>query len=513
MKILIFIVAYNAEKTIESVLRRIPESMTQYDTEVLIIDDASKDNTWDRARRFKESEKFPFKLTLLVNPVNQGYGGNQKLGFLYAMKNGFDLVAMVHGDGQYAPEALPMLVKPIVEGDADAVFGSRMMTAFGALKGGMPLYKYVGNRILTAFQNIVLQSSLSEFHTGYRLYSTKALARVPFQFNTNDFHFDTEIIIQMLLAKLKIKELSIPTFYGDEVCHVNGMKYALDVAIVTTIARLQSFSLMYRRNFDINGAFSEKPVYEPKLTYDSSHTRALTLIPKGSKVLDMGCSGVHLCDALRAKGCNVTGIGSNLASAHKYNQFINHELGNSDLPVTLDAYDYVLLLDEIEQQRSPERFMTVLNKACTSTRKVQLIVTAGNVAFFITRLMLLWGQFNYGKRGILDLTHTRLFTFPSLTTLLESNGFQVVRSEGIPAPFPLAIKSENLSSKLLNLNSFLIKLRKRLFSFQMLIVARPWPSIDYVLKETTEFTDGRTRNLDLKKQTDLPVLAGKHAHN
>jgi glycosyltransferase involved in cell wall biosynthesis len=492
MKILIFIVAYNAEKTIESVLKRIPESMSQYDTEVLIIDDASRDKTWERAQEFKKTAQFPFKLNVLVNPVNQGYGGNQKIGFLYAIQNGFDIVALVHGDGQYAPEALPLLVKPIADGEADAVFGSRMMTALGALKGGMPLYKYVGNRILTAFQNVILQSRLSEFHTGYRIYSTKALAGVPFQFNTNDFHFDTEIIIQLLLAKLRIKELPIPTYYGDEVCHVNGMKYALDVAIVTTIARLQSFSLLYRRNFDIHGALADRCAYEPKLDYDSSHTRALAHIAPGSKVLDVGCGAAQISSSLKSKNCHVTGIGAARQHAHCYDEFIEHDLSGESLPVQMEQFDYVLMLDVIEHQRSPERLIGTLARASTSTTKTRFIITTGNVAFFITRLMLLFGQFNYGKRGILDLTHTRLFTFNSLRALIEGNGFETLTSEGIPAPFPLAVKNAKLAGDLIRLNASLIKLRKGFFSYQIMLVARPWPSLEFILKQTTAFSASRS---------------------
>src|SRR5262249_7816313 len=149
-----------------------------------------------------------------------------KIGFHYAIRQGFDIVALVHGDGQYAPERLPDLLGPLVSGDADAVFGSRMMSGSNALKGGMPLYKYVGNKILTSIQNRLLHSNLSEFHSGYRLYSVAALRRIPFDRNTNDFHFDTEIIIQFFRAGLRIQELPIPTYYGDEICHVNGMRYA-----------------------------------------------------------------------------------------------------------------------------------------------------------------------------------------------------------------------------------------------------------------------------------------------
>ena len=156
-RVLIFVVAYNAERTIQSVIQRIPESLSQYHTEILIIDDSSKDHTFQQAR---EMESCPFPLTVLFNPVNQGYGGNQKIGFHYAIRKGFDIVALVHGDGQYAPECLPDLLQPLLAGEADAVFGSRMIAPGDALRGGMPLYKYVGNKILTKIQNRLLRSSL-----------------------------------------------------------------------------------------------------------------------------------------------------------------------------------------------------------------------------------------------------------------------------------------------------------------------------------------------------------------
>jgi glycosyltransferase involved in cell wall biosynthesis len=216
-RLLIFIVAYNAESTIEKVLRRIPSSLHSDEVEVLIIDDSSKDDTFLEGLRYQQRNS-EFKITVLRTPENQGYGGNQKLGYRYAIDNNFDFVALIHGDGQYAPEKLPALLAPLVQGQADAVFGSRMIDKRAARRGGMPFYKWIGNQILTAFQNRMLCTNLSEFHSGYRLYSTAALAQIPFEKNTNDFHFDTEIIIQLVLKKLRIVELPIPTFYGDEIC-------------------------------------------------------------------------------------------------------------------------------------------------------------------------------------------------------------------------------------------------------------------------------------------------------
>src|SRR3981081_383215 len=210
-RLLIFIVAYNAETTIEKVLRRIPASLHSENVEILIIDDFSKDGTFVNGLRYQQRDS-AFKITVLRTPENQGYGGNQKLGYRYAIDNGFDIVALVHGDGQYAPEKLPMLLAPLTRDEADAVFGSRMIDKRAARQGGMPAYKWIGNQVLTAFQNRMLGTKLSEFHTGYRLYSTAALAQLPFEKNTNDFHFDTEIIIQFVLGKLRIVELPIPTY-------------------------------------------------------------------------------------------------------------------------------------------------------------------------------------------------------------------------------------------------------------------------------------------------------------
>src|SRR5438874_1191576 len=174
-RVLVFIVAYNAERTIDSVVRRIPAGLTDsYEVEVLIIDDASGDETFERGHRASRAADAPFPIHVLFNPVNQGYGGNQKLGYHYAMENGYDFVALLHGDGQYAPECLPMLLEPLRNGEAAAVFGSRMLTPKGARQGGMPLYKFVGNKVLTWIENKLLRANLSEFHSGYRIYSIRA---------------------------------------------------------------------------------------------------------------------------------------------------------------------------------------------------------------------------------------------------------------------------------------------------------------------------------------------------
>ena len=253
----------------------------------------------------------PFRITALYNPVNQGYGGNQKLGYCYAIANGYDFVALVHGDGQYAPECLPELLEPLRSGKAAAVFGSRMLTRGGALRGGMPLYKFAGNKVLTWIENKLLGSRLSEFHSGYRLYSTAALRRIPFERNSNDFHFDTEIIIQLLLARLPIVELPIPTHYGDEVCHVNGIAYGFNVIRAALKARMQRFGLLFDPVFDCAPPDERQSPREADPAHPSTLSLSLDRVRAKSSVLLVGCAGNRLASALvQQKQCRVDGIDS-----------------------------------------------------------------------------------------------------------------------------------------------------------------------------------------------------------
>ena len=238
MKIGVLIVAYNAEDTLARVLDRIPQDFARQIDSILVCDDASTDNTHQVGLEYKSSSNLP--LTIVRHEINLGYGGNQKTGYQWALEKNLDAVILLHGDGQYAPEYLPQMVEPIISGRADVVFGSRMITQGGARKGGMPLYKYVGNKILTYLQNSLAKVSLSEWHSGYRAYSVSALRKVNFLKNSDYFDFDSQIILQMIRARQRITEIEIPTFYGDEISRVNGIKYGLKILIHTLKFRLSS---------------------------------------------------------------------------------------------------------------------------------------------------------------------------------------------------------------------------------------------------------------------------------
>jgi glycosyltransferase involved in cell wall biosynthesis len=487
-KVLILIVAYNAEKHIASVLNRIPDALwsnPEYQAEVVIIDDCSQDNTSRVAREYLNGSAKPIRL--LRNAINQGYGGNQKVGYTYAIEHGYDVVVMVHGDGQYPPEFLPEMIAPIIAGEADGVFGSRMINKKDALRGGMPLYKFVGNIVLTRLQNLMLGSRLAEFHSGYRAYSVEALKKIPFQHNSNVFHFDTDIIIQFVDNRLRLKEIPIPTYYGDEICHVNGMRYALDVMLSTVLSRIQKFGIFYAPRFD----YENKLFYADKSHFASSHSFALGQAGSNQRVLDIGGGEGYVSSQLRARGCRVVGCDWRVDDQMRarYDAVFAVDLNAPDFSTFAgEHFDVIMFLDVVEHLLSPEHFMQLLH-AWSAADNPRIIITTPNIAFFVQRIMLLSGQFNYGKRGTLDLTHTRLFTFTSLRRLLDSTGFNIIEVKGIPAPFPLAVGDNWLGHALLKLNLLLIRLSKSLFSYQIAVVARPVPTLEILVQHAIAHGD------------------------
>jgi len=203
-KIVVVMPAYNAAKTLEQTYRDIPKGVVD---EVLLVDDASADATVAEARRLD--------LKVFVHPANRGYGGNQKTCYTRALKLGADIIVMLHPDYQYDPKRIEDIVAPIKAGRADLVLGSRLADG-KALEGGMPFYKYVSNRFLTAAENLVLGQRLSEMHTGYRAYSRRLLETIPFLANSEDFVFDTEVIVQTAAFGFKIAEIGVPAKYMPE---------------------------------------------------------------------------------------------------------------------------------------------------------------------------------------------------------------------------------------------------------------------------------------------------------
>jgi 2-polyprenyl-3-methyl-5-hydroxy-6-metoxy-1,4-benzoquinol methylase len=370
-----------------------------------------------------------------------------------------------------------------------------MLTPGAARRGGMPLYKFCGNRILTWIENRLLRTRLSEFHSGYRAYAVAALEKIPFDLNANAFHFDTDIIIQFVVAALRIVEVPIPTYYGDEICRVNGLAYAWNVVAAALKARLPDLGIFYDRKYDCAQPAAGNAQYQLKIGYDSPHTLTLARVPRSARVLDLGCAEGYMGEVLRREnGCHVTGVDVFPPRPGALDEFVLGDLNSGPPDLDYRNFDCLLLLDVVEHMTSPERFVDDLRRRLALSPHARVLVSTGNVGYLIVRAMLLLGQFNYGKRGILDLTHTRLFTFGSLRRLFEQSGFRLIEQLGVPGPFPLALGPGAFARSLVRLNSLLIRLSKGLFSYQIYCVFEPGPSLEFLLERATEESRRRTTN-------------------
>lgn len=229
-RIVVVMPAYNAAKTIEKTYEDIPKDWAD---EVIVVDDASSDNT------AKIAEKLG--LEVFIHPANLGYGGNQKTCYWEALKKKPDIIVMIHPDYQYDPKLLPDLVKPIIQERFDIMLGSRVRSRKEILAGGMPWWKYLGNRFLTLVENIVLGLNLSEYHTGFRAYSQKVLKTIPFGRFSNDFVFDQQILISAVVCGFKIGEIPVPVRYFPEASSINlfgSIRYGVQTLIHLTQSRM-----------------------------------------------------------------------------------------------------------------------------------------------------------------------------------------------------------------------------------------------------------------------------------
>jgi glycosyltransferase involved in cell wall biosynthesis len=234
-KIVVVMPAYNAEKTLEQTFKEIPFNIVD---EVILVDDHSRDNTSEVAKQVGIHK-------VIRHDDNKGYGGNQKTCYKAALESGADVVVMLHPDYQYTPLLIEAMVYPIARGLFDVMLGSRILGK-GALKGGMPMYKYIANRFLTFFQNVMMGQKLAEYHTGYRAFSKKVLETLPLENNSDDFVFDNQMLGQITYAGMDIGEVTCPTKYFEEASSINfsrSTKYGFGVLGVSIAYRLQAWGI------------------------------------------------------------------------------------------------------------------------------------------------------------------------------------------------------------------------------------------------------------------------------
>ena len=468
----IFVIAYNAESHIEKTLSRIPDAVWKMITVVYIVDDCSSDETTLKALSF--NHEYSAKIVVIRNRVNLRYGGNQKLGYQWAIDQQLDIVVMLHADGQYAPEFLEQMYTPIMNNEADVVIGSRMMTKQTALQGGMPKYKYYGNIILTQIQIALTGLKLSEYHSGYRAYSVKYLQSIPFWENSNEWHFDTQILLQNYQVKARIKELPIPTYYGDEICHVNGISYGLNCIVTSFGFLLYRRNIYYSRKYDIN--LKGQRYFDKFDDPYSSHSLIWKYLQqqgtKGKKVLELGIGDASLTKRMHAEGAVVDGLEFDpvyIELAQPYcNKIISGDLDKVETLEIDNDYDIIVAADILEHLVNPEY---VLSKLKTHLKKDGLLVVSlPNVANIYVRLSLLFGRFNYHSKGLLDKTHLHFYTISTASSMLAKTGWKITGKNVTAIPLAIVFPFLRLTifRWILVLFYGLTRLFKGLFAYQSL---------------------------------------------
>jgi SAM-dependent methyltransferase len=439
----VFVVAYNAVSTLSSVLERIPASFVPALDLVLVSDDHSTDATY-QVGLAHQREDAELPITVVRQRRNLGYGGNQKFGYRWLIDHDFDIAVLLHGDGQYAPEVLPDMVEPLAAGRADVVLGSRMFGK-GALAGGMPLYKFVGNKILTRFQNRVSGLRLSEWHSGYRAFSLARLDTIPFEENSDGFDFDTEVLLQLYDAGARIVEVPIPTYYGDEICRVDGLAYAKDVSLDVVRYRLA------RLGFGSSHLARSSTGYAWKNAPDASHRIALACVDEqpAGRVLDLGCGGGQVAAELRASGRFVVGVDRD-PPAETTNRVDRLVAADLDMGLPREAaeegpFDIVLALDVLEHLRDPDRLLRELHDVCSP--EATLVASIPNIGHWYPRLRIGVGRFDYDHRGILDATHLRFFTWRSFSGLAYRAGWLVEERRLTGLPLEILDRDKRSGSK------------------------------------------------------------------
>jgi 2-polyprenyl-3-methyl-5-hydroxy-6-metoxy-1,4-benzoquinol methylase len=366
-----------------------------------------------------------------------------------------------------------------------------MKTYGGPLKGGMPLYKFVGNRILTFFENRALGMGLTEFHSGYRAYSLAALGNIDFSHMTNVFHFDTQIIIKLHHQGYRIAEVPIPTYYGTEICYVDGLKYAKDV--FASVIRYKRTAASIARYPEYSEYFEHYPM---KRSQHSSYQYFLSWIGKRQQVLDIGCGEGFFAKEVIGAGNSVVGIDA--LHSPKYGYLFdayaqaNLERGLRDAQSVLAQrrFGRILLQDVLEHVPDPSTLLTESRRYLAPDGL--LLISVPNVANITVRLSLLFGRFKYTERGILDKTHLRFFTRRTARELLEKAGYAIVGERATVMPVELAL-GMHPQGVLMRIANSVLALGTRLFptllGYQLLFAVRPSLNLQPVAPDVARSAD------------------------
>lgn len=484
-QIMILLVPTLVDDALLNLLEKIPNQLTQDAQVDFVLLDRTTDGKLAQLAAHWVGQKQFERWTLLHNPTRHGYGGNQKLGFRLAIDRGYDFVIHFLADGRYDPSDLLRFVEQWRENPSDVLLGDRLSEQV-QFKRDMPPLRRLANRLLAWYQNRMAHANLTDFHCALRGYRTRFLKTIPFEINTNAMHFDSHLLLQAHCINANITQIPVNYLHHSGTPYRAGFGYAWDVFKAATQYRMHQMGMLCSLSYrDL------RPTkYQDKTTdFKSSHQLALKLVRQiaPQTVTDIGCGPGFVARHCQEAGIRVTGLDMYPPLEGAMSAFHKVVLEAESLPVDPFASDAVLMLDIIEHLAHPEEFLLGMRNNSVSLgqdgKERTLILSTPNIAFIIPRLNLLFGRFNYAERGILDITHKRLFTRKSLRQCLEICGYQIDKIYPVGLAFEVVF--EGVLGKLLARLAWVAAcVLPTVFAAQFLVVCHPTPGLKQILADS-----------------------------
>lgn len=498
-RLLVFVVAHRSETHLCDLFERVPQDLfNRRDLHFLVCDDASDDSSLFRLRRWL-TEHDVRNVTLIQTESRQGDGGTQKLGLRAAIDGGFDAVIRLRADRDAPAEYLWSLIeawnlgirrKAVDESEPEPTT-VHADVLLGTSTSGGSWWRRLLARGVTSIQNRLIGWGLDGDGADVRLFSTSFLQSVPFETNTNGDLFDAEILLQAKYSGATIDEVRL----AERTTPNRRMSWRQALGVVAATLQFKAHQMGMLCSLKLRRLTAERYRDKTQVSY-SSHSVAIKVLQtaRPRTVLDIGCGPGHVAARCRDLGMRVTGIDLHQPPTEMLSEFHAADLEHDSLPADVWDFDAVLLLDVIEHLADPEKFLLAQRHGHRDRPSVGnaplFVISTPNVGFFAIRLNLLLGRFNYAERGILDITHKRLFTRRSLLRMLEECGYQVERCHAVGAPFA-AVMSGRLGRVLGAIASGLARLMPTLFAFQFLVECRPHPGARQLLAHAIRFDASR----------------------
>jgi 2-polyprenyl-3-methyl-5-hydroxy-6-metoxy-1,4-benzoquinol methylase len=465
-RIALFIFDCLDRKCLSETLARIPESVTSILEEIVVMQEPGS----ELDSRVEPLESGPFDFRFHRQPRDLGHGGTRKAAFEYALRNRFDLVALMRGDGSHPAESLPDLLEPAIEGEP-LVVGSRLLDRREAVRRGMSASRLLSHTAATAVQNRILGLRLRDYLSSFRVYATDVLRRIPFQLNADDRLFDVHAIIQCRALGIRVCEVPVRGVWREGDAGREELRHVLRACWTAVNYRLHQLHVRRRGRYFVDLGIH----YTLKLSETGSHMQIVDAIREGTRVLDLGCSQGLLAKPLREKEVRVTGVDGRAPDSRLARELETYLQWDLELPLELPVgreFDYVVCADVIEHLKGRRELLRSARRYLKPEGR--LIISTPNIALWFYRLSLLVGRFEYGPRGVLDHDHTHLYTRDSFRREVEAAGFRVVKERVTALPFEVLFEStgrSRLVREVSQLYQRLARLWPEMFAYQFVLEA------------------------------------------